>query len=728
MSLGVPENLPLRLDGRLITIRRSIGWDLDIVDEYGEPVLMPLGQTGKLIRPNMDWLIAEHRAGRLTDANDPYARLFGVRGLFLGLDRDACIARDPKAKWRHDWATAAVSSGMKRGKQGATKFLNSEPPAAPGQRPEWRSLLRWIAVLLEDPHQRIGNLVSAAGREAGQSQLPARIDLIVHRLAASYWTPQGDPHKLDIAAQVVAEWDRLAAEGADDIGDAPPTEECVRRRINSLENRTTYSLRHGTFAGKRYYQAKGEPVGAEHVLERVTLDGVVFKHVCLFSDALPIPAAKMKGVFAMDWASGYVFPGPIFSGPFRPEVTVQALLGLMTPPKLSERRLAENPLRAECFGIPSTLHPDNEKALFPPSMIPGLSNLISSFEMPKVYHSDAKAKHERFHRFLHACVHRFGGRVLGPYKGRDPRYDPLKTAEITRAQYFDMIEVARLAWNERKKKALGWRSPQEVLLAGLSTRSARRMDPGEIERHLCRTVNVVVTTNGVEFDGIRYRFNERGIERVLGANVRRQKFSDRLEDSGRLQLSARVWDSDLDHIDILDPDQQVYHRLYSTVPDYTAGLSRYEHTQVRRSLTAKKGNSKTDILRERNKLVREMKSKMHDQPFRELAATVAVLEQEEVRNAAGHLGRSKQYDSLLVPQVPVIYTEPTGVNRNDTPKAPPQVNQSQANKKVAAKNEKLVTDPFYHVADRGAGLEPGDAEGFPMSIWDEARDDEDQDD
>jgi hypothetical protein len=729
MALGFPNNLALNHEGRMLLLRSSVGWELDIVDEDGAPVLIPSGPVGTLVRPDVDWLLAEHRAGRLVDANEPYARLGGIRSEFLGLDRDACIARDPKSKWRHDWATAAIAAGIKRSAQGAAKFLGAEPPAAAGPRPSQRSLLRWIAMLREDPHRRIGTLVSTAGREAGQSQLPPRMDLIVHQLAAGYWTPEGDPHKLDVAARVVAEWDRLAADGATDIGDAPPSEECVRERINSLQNRTTYAGRHGEFAGKRYYQAKGEPVGAEHVLERVTLDGVVFKHVCLFSDDWDLPAAKMKGVFAMDWASSFVFPGAIFAGPFRPEVTVQALLGVMTPPKLTEEQIAEDPTRAECYGVLSILHPDNEKALLPPSMIPNLVNLFSAVELPKVYHSDAKAKHERFHRFLHECVSRLKGRVLGPCKGRDPRYDPLISADITRAQYAAIIEGARIAWNERAKESLGWRSPQQVLIEGLIARSARRLPQAEIERHLSRTVTVVATTNGVEFDGIRYRFNERGLEGTLDANVRRQRFSDRLEDTGRCGLTARVWDNDLDYIDLYDPGRREYQRLYSTEPDYTASLTRYEHKEWGRMMTAAKGGSasKTNRLRKRGEFLATVRAELPKRAFRARASGVAVLAQNDVRLASGKLGRSKGYGSLLTPQVPVIPIEPSGSGRADTPKAPLQAGRRGAHADPVVSNAHAGADPTYHVADRGAGLEQGDDEGRPTSIWDDARPDDDED-
>jgi hypothetical protein len=726
MSFGLPIGMTLSHEAGRLKLVGIRGWSLDIVDEAGELLLLPLGPAGTMVSPDIDWLLAEHRAGRLLDAENPHALLGGARGQFLGLDRAACIARDPKSAWRHEWATAAIAAGIKRSEHDAREFIDGENAPASRPKPKWRSLLRWVARLLEDPHCRIGNLVTRAGREKGASQLTPRMDLIVHRMAALYWSREGDPFKSDAAARVVAAWDELKAAGATDIGDQPPSLECIRNRINSLQNRVSFAARHDEFAAERYYGANGEPVGAEHVMERVTLDGVVFKHVCVFSDDWTIAAARMKGVFAMDWKSSFVFEGPVFTGPFRPEVTERALLGLMTGPRLTAEQLAKNPKRAECFGIPSQLHPDNEKALLPPSMIPGLVNIISYLELPETYHSDSKAKHERFHRFLHGAMSRLRGRILGPRSKGDPRYDPLSSADVTRLQYAFMIQAARMAWNERPKKWLGWRSPMDVLLEGLALRKARGMPTEEIERHLSRTVTVVLTTNGVEFDNLLYRFNARGIEEVLDANVRRQPFADRLQDTGRCELTARVWDSDVDYLDLYDPERRKFHRLYSTDPDYSADLTRFEHHEYQRMLREGKGGGmrNVDRLRARMGLLNDIERTLPEKTFRARAASTAMLEHEEMRRSSGALGRSPGYSAMIAS---MIRTEPSGVDRADEPKAPPQTPSERRGRGDDDHpiEEQPVSDPDYPIADRGAGIEDGDAEGRPASIWDDDRDEED---
>lgn len=263
----------------------------------------------------------------------------------------------------------------------------------------------------------------------------------------------------------------------------------------------------------------------------------------------------------------------------------------------------------------------------------------------------------------------------------------------------------------------------------LAVRRSRGMPTEEIERHLCRTVRVVLTTNGIEFDNLRYRWNERGVERALNANLRRVSFADRLEVTGRCEMAARVWDSDLDYIDVYDPENREYHRLFSTDPDYSAGLTRWEHHEYQRMLRSGKGGGSrpVDRLRVRNRLLRDQATAMPKMAFRARAATVALLEHEEMRVAAGALGRSKAYDDLLDATVP---TGPSGADREDVPRAPPQTAAERRARQdddpdddVHAPNR---SDQHYPIGDRGAGIGEGDAEGRPTSIWDDESDNEEE--
>ena len=48
-------------------------------------------------------------------------------GRFLDLDRAACMARDPKSAYRHDWAMAAKKAGMPKSADVLKVWLSTAP-------------------------------------------------------------------------------------------------------------------------------------------------------------------------------------------------------------------------------------------------------------------------------------------------------------------------------------------------------------------------------------------------------------------------------------------------------------------------------------------------------------------------------------------------------------------------------------------------------------------------
>src|SRR3546814_13175370 len=94
-------------------------------------------------------------------------------------------------------------------------------------------------------------------------------------------------------------------------------------------------------------------------------------------------------------------PPVTFPGPYREEMSVEAIVRMMTPPtELTEEMLEEEPWAAWAFGTPTTIVPDNDRTLIPPGYIPALAELGPEVELPETYHSDAKAKIEAFHKWI----------------------------------------------------------------------------------------------------------------------------------------------------------------------------------------------------------------------------------------------------------------------------------------------------------------------------------------
>src|SRR3546814_2279863 len=96
-------------------------------------------------------------------------------------------------------------------------------------------------------------------------------------------------------------------------------------------------------------------------------------------------------------------------------------------------------------------------------------------------------------------------------------------------------------------------------------------DPGHVRRMLSKAhpKKVLLTTNGVEFDGIRYRSDE--ITDLLSANLASTPMGDRLEGTAKYLLDIRTFEGDLDKIELHNRVTQSCVHLYSKHPTNTTG-------------------------------------------------------------------------------------------------------------------------------------------------------------
>jgi len=89
----------------------------------------------------------------------------------------------------------------------------------------------------------------------------------------------------------------------------------------------------------------------------------------------------------------------------------------------------------------------------------------------------------------------------------------------------------------------------------------------------------IMTTDGVVYDGIRYRFAPEQTTRALSNNHHRMPHRFRLKGTAKIHVSIRCWDGNIDRIQVIDDDTGADFSMWSTNPAYTGGLSRWEHHQ-----------------------------------------------------------------------------------------------------------------------------------------------------
>lgn len=463
-----------------------VGERLHATDETGIILTVDDEELDGEAMPTELWFLQEYCCGRLNIPPASSTEQIRFERL-LRMDVMAATLRDPKSLYRYTWAKQAQASGFKQNESAIREWILQAPllavpelawsdPACADARalhqqlerifarkPGARSVMGWMKKLDANAGS-IGALVNQAGRPLGHSQLRPMVDRLVQRAAELYWSmPKEFPSMEDAAGLVERWWTILREEGTKDIGTDPPHYETTRRRIRGTENFENYERRFGRFAALAKFAPKGEPIPLSRPFEMIYLDGVEFEHYTLYSDEWGEVAGKLKGVIAMDAFSQFRWRWSIFYGPFRPEVAIKALMHAIVPPMVTAADIASDPTNL-VFGIPSTIVYDNDRALLPPSLVPSLTQL-GEITLNGVYHPNGKSPLEGSFRHDKGRLAMIKGRVLPPSHKKDPRYKPEAEANLTKAQYAIEAERARLEWNRTPKASLGWRSPNDIMLA-----------------------------------------------------------------------------------------------------------------------------------------------------------------------------------------------------------------------------------------------------------------------
>ena len=710
-----PEGHVLKYKDRLMVYEEALGAGImrfRYIDGDEEIVQVPIGNTGAMGLPTVAWMITQFRSGVVVDLQY-HADVTRRREDVLHLDRAACEAIDPLTGWRFDWADAALRDKIVKTVQAAKVWIARNNFG--GETPHPRSLLRWMAKLKKYGF-RIGALVSTAGRAKGQSQLPDIEDRLVHKWAWRYWRPGTLNGRLaskdDAAAGLYGDWQELKDMGVPFLSEQEPSYETVRERINSLECYSTWVSRYGRPEADRMFSPSGEPVEVELPFERIFMDGVEWEHSVHYLEKLKIPVAKMKSTIAMDAFSQYVFPHPTFAGAFRPQFGLAALRSVMMPPDLTPEEIAEDPEAAMIYALPSDVMYDRDRTMIPPRLVPGSIKTFATAELAEAYHSDAKAKLENYHKFVKQMLAKIPGRILGPRAKHDIGYDPIGNTQLTRAQYVDAVEQCRRLWNSKPKKSLGKRSPLHIMKSFMAGGHARLTDPKEVMRTFASVPKKpsILTDDGLIHDNVHYRFNREGVGKALSSNYHKTPFAKRIKASAKIEVSLRVWDDDIDMIEVYDEENKEYFPMWSTDPGYTGGLNRWEHHIYQKELRAGARGASTNRERLRNKSAHldHLQKTLSGKSFREREAPIELLEAEE-RRLSG-----KRANNPGCAQVPELHipTHIDGAKRNDIPMPPPQSREEDMDEDAPEGSSDVRSDPSKDISE-----EIGEADAMVEPSW-----------
>ncbi|HZG09090.1 MAG TPA: hypothetical protein VEZ70_08940 [Allosphingosinicella sp.] len=714
--LRIPAGTVFAHDGvRIAFVEEVDDFVLRYVIEGTDDEFLIEAAPGVKVRPTVKWLLDEFAAGRLREFTASEAMLTEWRGRYLGWDRAACLAKQPRAVRKYELALAALVQAKPRSATALEEFATHFYPA--DQVPSGRSIIRWMNNL-EAFGEKVGTMMNRSGREKGRSPLPPIVDRLVHQAMALYWSP-GAIKKMDAYALTVAAWHRLKDAGATGIGHAPPNKSTVVNRINKCEDMESWTSKHGPHEANRYFLASGESVPVTRPFQLAYIDGTEFEQVCLFSAQAKIPSNKMRIVQVMDACALFAYQTTPFSGPYRSEMGMGALMGALTPPVLTEGEMAANPMRVLFFGRQGLLRGDNDKAIIPPSAIGNLASVIGRVELAKKYGSDEKSNVENYFGWLKRRLEGEPGTVLSARsRRRSIRRDPLKEAAMTRASFAQKLEALRLEWNDTGHEALGGRTPNDVMLEFISAKRIRSSDPKEVRRNLSRTVPGVLTTDGVVHDNVTYRWNREGVTLTLSSNLAAQAFSKRLEGTAKCDVWLRVFDWNLDVIEIMDEANNKFVELWSDDPDYTQFLTRFEHKFHQSCVIEGSTGAQTAEQRalRRAESLEQQWEDLHNRPYAIAKKAGAILERAEVRAKARNLTHDPDLTDFSAFMIP---TDVGGAQRDDIPLGPAQTRAADRHDDAAAARGDTNRSP----AGDWGGLDPGPRSNLDMLIADQEQED-----
>jgi hypothetical protein len=654
--------------------------------------------TGELSAPTVDWMCQAygegqlHLIGSLENATQRQAR-------FALYDPDACAARDPKSPWRFTLAWKASAAGIPKTDRDYNAWLdinygrNAEDKNY--RRPSASTLRRWVRSI-ENGDKRVGRLVSQAGRARGRSQLEPVVDNLLTEAALMYWSSKRGKMVHAQAWLATTIYELNAALPDADGRTEPyvvPSKESLRKRINRLQCHDTVAAKFGKSHADKQFKASGEPMHVDHILQVALMDATTLEQVIVFDENWRLPACKVRITPLLDASSHAILGFSLYAGPNRHETSVEAILSCMQPTDYSPEALEFCPDLRYVFGRPSAILPDNEKALIGPSSLPGLNEAGITLLLPPIEMPTAKAVIERFFRTLKEELAQLPGTVIDPKRAKDLDYDAVGSASLTLHQLRAIVTQVIAKYNTTPSKGLDNRSPVDVWME----QARRRATPAfenidDVRRILGRTYDAILTRDGVELDGIRYR-DATKVKSLLDNLANTTAFRSRRRDgSATVKVKARRNDGNLDVIYIHDSLTNEFVALPSTQPIYTDKLTAWEHHQFRNAASRRHERFQTEDQRLKSiaLTLKEIDKVAPTLAFQKRSTMAALYQSAQVKRLCPRAPVPFPSDAIIAPQ------STSELLRNDDG-LPPE-----------AKPPKRETRPSFPAPDRPEGY-GGDA-------------------
>lgn len=455
-----------------------------------------------------------------------------------------------------------------------------QPAAAATNKISVTSVYRWMRDYEQGQRDLRALIPATMGRRggAGQPRLAARVEqIIADKIEEVYLKPRVKTRVKDVhhaVAHFITEENRYRAE--DDQLPVPsyPT---LARRVEQLDEKRKFQLKHGAEATRKKFKQYGQLSYPETPLERVEIDHTKLDLIVLDADAVPL--GRLTFTHCIDTATRY--PLGYYLG-FEPPsyLTVMECLKHAIMPKNARERYGTTH-EWLAYGLPTTLVIDNGKEFRGHGLEDACHLLGIIIEPNKVRSPWQKAVVERFFRTTaEGIIHTLPGTTFSNVTQKGD-YNSAKAACVFLDDIDEIVNryLVDIYAQEFHRGLQGVPARQWEVMTQNGFFPALPQSAEELSILLCPFDERVLWHYGIEFEGLRYNSPEL---LYLRTKLRQGE-----------KVKIKYDPSDLSQIYVHNPFDQAYITAPCLAGDYVQGLSLWKHRVIKQ--VARNFQDKVDL-------------------------------------------------------------------------------------------------------------------------------------
>ncbi|RJX68509.1 transposase [Tsuneonella suprasediminis] len=556
------------------------------VHRYEDP------DTGELRLPDTRWLESGLADSSLRLHADDRGVIPHERILARVHDREEILQRDPYAEARLAVMLPLIEKCIEGNdpKLGAEirKIWTEDLRAKFGNPPQIATVRGWFG-RCHSATVTLADMMSMSGRVPRVNRLDPAVEEIIDVARNRFWRNRGwkivDVHA-EVSTEIGDENLRRIAAGEPTLN--VPGKETIRRRVNELLCRETYAQKYGEAAARRKFDGSGKGISAYRILQIGLMDDTVVDLVTVLDMDRGFVAGRPYLTVLIDVYSRCVLAMTVS---FQPPTVAKAAECVRTAmsclregnrPKIGLRKdwLERHPALATINGKFAKIVTDNGFNYVVPAFSEMMLDLGIVHELAPVRSPRHKAIVERFFRSFNTfLIDKLPGATLDPSIMRKFGIDPSSEACITLSELRELISQFLRLYHITHHSGIDAVPLQKWAASAAVHGRDMILDERLIDVVTGVTVHRKRITAGGGLRMFDMTWKGAGIEEAINRLAAAEPHKTRLEATAAVTTKVKYDPDNLLYAHIFVGDDWI--RVENTQSEYAAGLSLWQHRQVR---------------------------------------------------------------------------------------------------------------------------------------------------